>query len=139
MLEPKKVKWRRSHKGRRTGMAMRGNEVAFGHFGIKSLEAAWITARQIEAARVSIIRAIRKKGRMWVRIFPDKPVTKKPAEVRMGKGKGPLDHWVVVVKPGRVMFEVEGVERDAAVTIFRDASFKLPVKTKFVERREFGT
>ncbi|MFQ6676264.1 MAG: 50S ribosomal protein L16 [Fidelibacterota bacterium] len=138
MLEPKKTKWRKHHRGRRRGMAMRGNYVAFGSYGLKALEPGWITARQIESARVAIVRKIRKHGRMWIRIFPDKSVTRKPAEVRMGKGKGAPDHWVAVVKPGRILFEVEGLEREMAAEAFRLAGFKLPVKTKLVERREHG-
>lgn len=138
MLEPKRVRWRRHHRGRCTGLASRGSHVAFGSYGLKALEPGWITARQIESARIAIVRRIRKHGRMWIRIFPDKPVTKKPAEVRMGKGKGPPDHWVAVVKPGRILFEVEGVDRELASEAFRLAGFKLPVKTRLAERREFG-
>ncbi|MEE2876164.1 MAG: 50S ribosomal protein L16 [Candidatus Neomarinimicrobiota bacterium] len=138
-LEPKKVKWRRQHRGRRRGMATRGSHVAFGSFGMKSVEAGWISARQIESARIAIIRQIRKHGRMWIRIFPDKPITKKPAEVRMGKGKGAPDQWVAVVKPGRILFEVEGVDKELATEAFRIAGHKLPVKTKLVERREFSS
>ena len=137
-LEPRKVKWRRQHRGRRRGMATRGSHVTFGSFGMKTVEAGWITARQIESARIAIIRQIRKHGRMWIRIFPDKPITKKPAEVRMGKGKGAPDQWVSVVKPGRILFEVEGVNRDLAAEAFRLAGHKLPVKTKLVGRREFS-
>ncbi|MEE9167376.1 MAG: 50S ribosomal protein L16 [Candidatus Neomarinimicrobiota bacterium] len=139
MLEPGKVKWRKHHRGRRKGLATRGNHVVYGSYGLKTTEPGWITARQIEAARVAIIRRIRKHGRMWIRIFPDKPVTKKPAEVRMGKGKGPPDHWVAVVKPGRVLFEIEGVDRDLAAEAFRIAGFKLPVRTRLTERRESGS
>ena len=136
MLEPRKVKWRRVHRGRRRGMATKGSHVAFGSFGLKALEPGWVTARQIESCRVAIIRKIRKHGRMWIRIFPDKPITKKPAEVRMGKGKGAPDHWVAVVKPGKIMFEVEGVSRELAAEAFRIAGYKLPIKTKLAERRE---
>ena len=136
MLEPRKVKWRRVHRGRRRGMATKGSHVAFGSFGLKALESGWVTARQIESCRVAIIRKIRKHGRMWIRIFPDKPITKKPAEVRMGKGKGAPDQWVAVVKPGRILFEVEGVPREFAAEAFRMAGFKLPIKTKLAERRE---
>ena len=136
-LEPKKVKWRRQHRGRRRGMATKGSHVAFGSFGMKALEAGWVSAKQIESARVAIIRQIRKHGRMWIRIFPDKPITKKPAEVRMGKGKGAPDQWVAVVKPGRILFEVEGVDKDLASEAFRIAGHKLSVKTKLAERREF--
>ena len=116
-LEPKKVKWRRQHRGRRRGMATKGSHVAFGSFGMKALEPGWVTAKQIESARVAIIRQIRKHGRMWIRIFPDKPITKKPAEVRMGKGKGAPDQWVAVVKPGRILFEVEGVDKNGTICI----------------------
>ena len=136
-LEPKKVKWRRQHRGRRRGMATKGSHVAFGSFGMKALEAGWVTAKQIESARVAIIRQIRKHGRMWIRIFPDKPITKKPAEVRMGKGKGAPDQWVAVVKPGKILFEVEGVDKDLAAEAFRIAGYKLSVRTKLAERREF--
>jgi large subunit ribosomal protein L16 len=137
MLEPKKVKFRKAHRGSRRGMAMRGNHVAFGSYGLKAVESAWVTARQIEASRIVISRVVRKVGRMWIRIFPDKPVTSRPAETRMGKGKGGLDHWVAVVKPGRVLFEVDGVTREEAEKAFRDAGHKLPIKTKVVERRAF--
>ncbi|MEE9190960.1 MAG: 50S ribosomal protein L16 [Candidatus Neomarinimicrobiota bacterium] len=136
MLEPKKIKYRRHHRGSRRGMAMRGNYVAFGTFGLKAIESGWITARQIEAARITIARVIRKIGRMWIRVFPDKPVTKKPAETRMGKGKGPPEYWVAVVKPGRILFEVEGVSFEEAELAFRNAGHKLPIKTKIVARRE---
>ncbi|HIB95829.1 MAG TPA: 50S ribosomal protein L16 [Candidatus Marinimicrobia bacterium] len=135
-LEPKKVKWRRQHRGRRRGIATKGSHVAFGSFGMKAVEPGWVTARQIESARVAIIRQIRKHGRMWIRVFPDKPITKKPAEVRMGKGKGAPDQWVAVVKPGRILFEVEGVDKDLAAEAFRIAGHKLPVRTKLAERRE---
>ena len=137
-LEPKKVKWRRQHRGRRRGMATRGSHVSFGSFGLKTVEAGWVTARQIESARIAIIRQIRKHGRMWIRIFPDKPITKKPAEVRMGKGKGAPDQWVSVVRPGRILFEVEGVDRELAAEAFRLAGHKLPVKTKLVGSRDFS-
>lgn len=138
MLEPKKVKWRKTHRGNRRGMAMRGNSVAFGSFGLKALEPSWITARQIESARIAIIRKIRKHGKMWIRIFPNKSITKKPAETRMGKGKGAPEYWVANVKPGRIMFEVEGVDKELAAEAFRLAGHKLPIKTKLVERKEFG-
>jgi len=136
MLEPRKVKWRRVHRGRRRGMATKGSHVAYGSYGLKALEPGWVTARQIESCRVAIIRKIRKHGRMWIRVFPDKPITKKPAEVRMGKGKGAPDQWVAVVKPGKILFEVEGVTRELALEAFRMAGFKLPIKTKLAERRE---
>ena len=135
MLEPKKIKYRRHHRGNRCGMATRGNYVAFGTYGLKATEAGWITARQIEASRIVISRIVRKLGKMWIRIFPDKPVTAKPAETRMGKGKGTLDYWVASVKPGRILFEIEGVDRAMAEEAFRNAGHKLPIKTKLVERR----
>lgn len=136
MLEPKKVKFRRHHRGHRRGMAMRGNKVSFGTYGLKAVNPGWISARQIEAARITISRVVRKTGKMWIRIFPDKPITKKPAETRMGKGKGIPEYWVAVVKPGRIMFEIEGVDREMAELAFRNAAHKLPVKTKIVERRD---
>ena len=135
MLEPKKIKYRRHHRGKRRGMATRGSNVAFGTYGLKAMEAGWITARQIEASRIVISRIVRKLGKMWIRIFPDKPVTAKPAETRMGKGKGTLDYWVASVKPGRILFEIEGVDRAMAEEAFRNAGHKLPIKTKLVERR----
>ena len=137
MLEPKKVKFRNHHRGHRRGMAMRGNKVSFGSFGLKAMEPAWITARQIEASRIVISRVVRKVGKMWIRIFPDKPITERAAETRMGKGKGSLDHWVAVVKPGRIMFEVDGVTKEEAEEAFRNAGHKLPLNTKVVERRSF--
>tara|TARA_Y100000748_G_scaffold55288_1_gene43634 strand:+ start:4032 stop:4445 length:414 start_codon:yes stop_codon:yes gene_type:complete len=137
MLEPKKVKFRRVHRGNRRGMATRGNYVSFGTYGLKAIESGWITARQIEASRIVISRIVRKIGKMWIRIFPDKPVTARPAETRMGKGKGALDHWVAVIKPGRILFEVDGVTREEAEQAFRDAGHKLPLKTKIVERRAY--
>ncbi len=136
MLEPRKIKFRRHHRGNRRGIATRGDYVAFGSYGLKALEPGWITARQIEAARITISRVVRKNGKMWIRIFPDKPITKKPAETRMGKGKGAPEYWVAVVKPGRILFEVEGVDREMAHEAFRNAAYKLPVKTKVVDRRE---
>ncbi|MBT3216132.1 MAG: 50S ribosomal protein L16 [Candidatus Marinimicrobia bacterium] len=136
MLEPKKTKYRRHHRGNRRGMAMRGNHVAFGSYGLKAVEGGWITARQIESARITVARAVRKIGKMWIRIFPDKPITQKPAETRMGKGKGAPEYWVAVVKPGRILFEVEGVTKEIAEEAFYAASSKLPVKTKVVERRK---
>ena len=135
MLAPKKVKYRKPHRGNRRGMASRGHTVAFGTYGLKALENGWITARQIEAARVAITRKIRKFGRMWIRIFPDKAITQKPAETRMGKGKGAPEYWVAVIKPGRILFEVEGVDEEMAAEAFRLCSHKLPVKTKLVSRR----
>ncbi len=134
MLMPKKVKYRKQHRGRLTGKAYRGCEVNFGQYGLQALEPGFITDRQIEAARVSMTRKIKRAGRVWIRIFPDKPMTSKPAETRMGKGKGSPDHWVAVVKPGRIMYEMEGVPEELAREAFRLASHKLPIKTKFVER-----
>ncbi len=136
MLEPKKVKYRKQQRGRRKGKATSGNTIAFGEYGLMALEPAWITARQIEAARVAISHNMRKGAKMWVRIFPDKPVTKKPAETRMGKGKGLPEFWVSVVKPGRVLFEIEGVSDDEAKNLLRIAASKLPIKTRFVKREE---
>ena len=137
MLEPKKVKFRRVHRGNRRGMSMRGNFVTYGSYGLKAIEPGWVTARQIESSRIVISRIVRKIGKMWIRIFPDKPVTARPAETRMGKGKGSLDHWVALVKPGRILFEIDGVTKEEAVQAFRDAGHKLPIKTKLVERRAF--
>ncbi len=138
MLVPRKVKYRKQHRGRRTGLAYRGSTVSFGDYGLKATEAAWITSRQIEAARVAISRIVRKHGKMWIRIFPDKPVSKKPAETRQGKGKGGPEFWVAVVKPGRILFEVEGVTEEMAKEAFRLAAHKLPIKAKMVKRRELG-
>lgn len=137
MLQPKRTKFRKMQKGRVKGLAQRGHRLAFGTFGIKSLEPGWITSRQIEAARIAMTRAMKREGQVWIRIFPDKPVTKKPAEVRMGKGKGAPSHWVAVVRPGRILFEVDGVPMEIAQEAMRLASQKLPVKTKFVVRRDY--
>jgi large subunit ribosomal protein L16 len=134
MLMPKRVKFRKSQKGNRRGKAQRGNLVAFGSYGLKSLDAAWITDRQIEAARIALTRFMKRDGKVWIRIFPDKPVTKKPAETRMGKGKGAPEYWVAVVQPGKIMFEVDGVTQNVAEEAFRLAAHKLPIKTKFVKR-----
>jgi len=134
MLQPKRTKFRKQFKGRNRGNAQRGNKVSFGEYGLKSLGTARITARQIEAARRAINRYIKRGGKVWIRIFPDKPITKKPIEVRMGKGKGSVEYWVALVQPGRVMFELEGVEPDVAREAFRLAASKLPCKTEFVER-----
>ncbi len=136
MLAPKKVKFRKTMKGRMNGKAYRGSEVAFGEFGLKATEPGWITSRQIEAARVAITRQAKKGCKLWIRIFPDKPITRKPAETRMGKGKGNPEFWVAVVKPGRILYEVSGVAEDVAKEAFRLASQKLPVATKFVKREE---
>src|ERR1041384_1033987 len=134
MLQPKRTKFRKMQKGRMKGLATRGAELSFGSFGIKSLEPAWITSRQIEAARVAVTRYMKREGQIWIRIFPDKPVTRKPAEVRMGKGKGAPEFWVAVVKPGRVLFEADGVPLATAKEALRLAAQKLPVTTKFVIR-----
>jgi large subunit ribosomal protein L16 len=132
MLQPKRVKYRKSHKGRRSGTAQSGNTVTFGEYGLQALESAWITARQIEASRRAITRHLRRGGKVWVRLFPDKPVTKKAAETRMGSGKGDPDHWVCVVKRGRMMFEISGVSEEMAREAMRLASHKLPIDTRFV-------
>ena len=134
MLQPKRVKYRKSHKGHRRGKAQAGNMVAFGDFGLQALESAWITSRQIESARRAITHHIRRGGSIWIRIFPSKPVTKKPAETRQGGGKGAPDHWVAVVKPGRILFEMAGVGQEVAKEAMRLASHKLPIATKFVTR-----
>ena len=136
MLSPKRVRWRKTQKGRMRGKAYRGSEVSFGDFGLVALTPVRLTARQIEAARVAMTRYIKRGGKVWIRIFPDKPITKKPQETRMGKGKGPPDHWVAVVKPGRVLYEMDGVTREVAEEAFRLASHKLPCKTRFMARRE---
>jgi len=137
MLMPKRVKYRKAHRGRRTGKAYRGSTISFGDFGLKATEPAWITSRQIEACRVAISRKMKRDGRVWIRIFPDKPVTKKPLETRMGKGKGAPEFWVAVVKPGRIMFEVGGVTKELAHEALTVASHKLPIKTKVVVRPDY--
>ena len=137
MLMPKRVKFRKAHRGRRKGYAKRGSSVAFGDFGLKSLEPAWVTSRQIEACRVALSRKMKRDGRVWIRIFPDKPVSKKPLETRMGKGKGAPEFWVAVVKPGRILFEVSGVTREVANDALQLCSHKLPIKTKVVSRPDF--
>lgn len=134
MLAPKKVKFRKQQKGRRKGLAYRGSTLDFGDFAVIALEPGWLTSRQIESARVAITRKMKRSGKLWIRIFPDKPITKKPAETRMGKGKGAPEHWVAVVKPGRILFEYEGVEIDVAKDAARLAGHKLPIKTKIVMR-----
>ena len=136
MLLPKRVKYRRVHRGRMTGAASRGNKVAYGDFGIQALEPGWITGNQIEAARIAMTRFTKRSGQVWIKIFPDKPVTKKPAETRMGSGKGSPEYWVSVVKPGRIMFEIAGVSEEVAREALRLASHKLPIKTKVVTRTE---
>ncbi len=137
MLQPKRTKFRKMQKGRMKGNAKRGTTLAFGSFGIKSLEECWITSRQIEAARIAVTRFMKREGQVWIRIFPDKPITKKPAEVRMGKGKGAPEYWVAPVKPGRMLFEAEGVSLETAKEALRLAAQKLPVATKFVVRRDY--
>ena len=136
MLMPKKVKHRKQMKGRMTGTAQRGAAISFGEYGLKTLEPGWITDRQIEAARIAMTRHIKRGGKVWIRMFPDKPITKKPAETRMGKGKGAPDHWVAVVKPGRILYEIEGVSEEMAREAMRLAAQKLPIKCKFVSRVE---
>jgi len=138
MLMPKKVKYRKVQRGRRAGKSWRGGSLAFGEFGLKTMDAAWITDRQIEAARVAMTRHIKRGGKLWIRIFPDKPITKKPAETRMGKGKGAPEQWVAVVKPGRVLFEMEGVPETLARAAMNLAAQKLPVETRFVSRADGG-
>jgi large subunit ribosomal protein L16 len=138
MLSPKRVKFRKMQKGRTRGVASRGNRIAFGDYGLQTVEPGWITNRQIEAARVAMTRFLKRGGKVWIRIFPDKPITKKPAETRMGKGKGSPEGWVAVVKPGRVLFELEGIPEDQALRAMRLASAKLPVKTRTLSRDEGG-
>ena len=134
MLQPRRVKHRKQHRGRRNGKAWRGSELKFGEFGLKVLEPAWITDRQIEASRVAMTRFVKRGGKIWIRVFPDKPVTKKPAETRMGKGKGAPDQWVCVIRPGRILFEMEGVTEVEARRAMQLAAAKLPIKTKFATR-----
>lgn len=136
MLAPKRVKYRKQQKGRTKGVASRGNRISFGDFGLQALECGWLTARQIEAARVALTRFIKRAGKIWIRVFPDKPITKKPLETRMGKGKGPVEGWVAVVKPGRILYEIRGVSEDKAREALRIAAFKLPIKTRIVARSE---
>ena len=134
MLQPKRVKYRKAHRGRRRGNAQAGNAVIFGDFGLQAQQSAWVTSRQIEAARRAIVHSVKRGGKVWIRVFPDKPVTTKPAETRMGSGKGSLDHWVAVVKPGKMLFELSGVGEETAREAMRLASNKLPIQTKFVVR-----
>lgn len=138
MLLPKRVKYRRQHRGRMKGAAHKGNYVAYGDFGLQALEPSWITSNQIEAARIAMTRYIKRGGQVWIKIFPDKPITKKPAEVRMGSGKGAVEYWVAVVKPGRVMFEIGGVSEELAREAMRLAANKLPIKCKFITKQEMG-
>jgi large subunit ribosomal protein L16 len=139
MLQPKRTKYRKQHKMKMKGNAMRGNQIAFGSFGIKAIQGKWITSRQIEAARRAVTRFMKREGQVWIRIFPDKPITKKPAEVRMGKGKGALDHYVAVVRPGTILFEVDGVSKEIAQEALRLAAQKLPITTKFIIRHDLVT
>ncbi len=136
MLMPKKVKFRKMQKGRMTGKAYRGSDVSFGEYALKALEPGWISSRQIEAARIAITRHVKRGCKVWIRIFPDKPITKKPAETRMGKGKGSPEYWVAVVKPGRILYEMSGVSEEVARSALRLAAYKLPIATKFVKREE---
>ena len=136
MLMPKRTKYRKMHRGRMKGKAGRGNTLSFGDYGLQALEPCWMTSRQIEAARRAIVRYVKRGGKLWIRVFPDKPVTSKPAETRMGGGKGAVDHWVAVVKPGRMIFEMAGVQEEQAREAMRLASYKLPIKTRFVSREE---
>ncbi len=138
MLMPKRVKFRKQQRGRMKGKAQRGSQLAFGEYGLKAIEPHWITARQIEAARIAMTRHVKRNGKVWIRIFPDKPCTKKPAETRMGKGKGAPEYWVAVVKPGRILFELDGVDEDMAKEALRLAAHKLPIKTKFVSTSDLG-
>ena len=137
MLQPKRTKFRKKQKGRVKGLAQRGHTISFGSFAIKALEPAWITARQIEAARIALTRSMKREGQVWIRVFPDKPITKKPAEVRMGKGKGSPEYWVATVRPGTILFEAEGVSKELVKESMRLAAQKLPIKTKFVVRNDF--
>jgi large subunit ribosomal protein L16 len=137
MLQPKRTKFRKMQKGRVKGMATRGHSIAFGSFGLKALEGGWITARQLEAARIAVTRAMKREGQVWIRIFPDKPITRKPAEVRMGKGKGAPEYWVAVIKPGTILFEAGGVSTALAKEALALAEGKLPIKTKFTVRRDY--
>ncbi|HZS46404.1 MAG TPA: 50S ribosomal protein L16 [Blastocatellia bacterium] len=136
MLMPKKVKYRKQQRGRMSGKAVRGSSLSFGEFGLKSLEPAWVSSRQIEAGRIAMTRFIKRGGKIWIRVFPDKPITKKPAETRMGKGKGAPEDWVAVIKPGRILYEMEGVTPEIAKEAMRLAAAKLPIKTKFISRHD---
>ena len=138
MLQPKRTKYRKAQKGRNRGLAHRGSTISFGSFGLKSLDAGWITNRQIESARIAMTRYMKREGNVWIRIFPDKPITAKPQEVRMGKGKGALDHYVAVIRPGRIMFEMDGVSMETAKEALRLAAQKLPVQTKFIIRTDYA-
>lgn len=137
MLQPKRTKFRKAQKGRNRGLAHRGSQIAFGDFGLKTLQPGWLTSRQIEASRIAVTRYMKRQGKVWIRVFPDKPITAKPAEVRMGKGKGAPSHWVAVIRPGRILFECEGVDKAQAQEAMRLAAQKLPVKCKFVVRKDY--
>lgn len=137
MLSPKRFKYRKQQRGRMRGTAERGARLSFGEFGLQAIECGYINSRQIESARIAMTRHVRRGGKMWIRIFPDKPITKKPAEVRMGKGKGPTDSWVAVIKPGRILYEMEGISREKAKEALLLAAYKLPIKTRFVERGDW--
>lgn len=136
MLAPKRVKYRKMQKGRMKGMATRGNKLSFGDYGLKALECGWLTSKQIEAARIAITRYVKRGGKVWIRVFPDKPITKKPAETRMGKGKGAPEGWVAVIRPGRILYEIKGVSEEVAKEALRLASYKLPIATRFVSRQD---
>ena len=138
LLFPKRTKYRKMHRGRRKGIAQAGNEVAFGEYGIQAVEPGWVTAQQIEACRTTLVRELERNARIWIRIFPDKPITKKPAETRMGKGKGDVDHWVAVVRSGRIMFELGGITREQAERAHQLVSYKLPIRTRLRERLRLG-
>ena len=138
MLQPKRTKFRKAKKGRNTGIAHRGSQIAFGSFGLKAIDAGWLTSRQIEASRIAVTRYMKREGKVWIRVFPDKPITAKPAEVRMGKGKGAPSHWVAVVRPGRILFEAEGVDLETAKEAMRLAAQKLPLKCRFVVRKDYA-
>ncbi len=138
MLMPKRVKWRKQMRGRMRGLALRGAEITFGEYGLQALEPGWVSARQIEAARRTIVHEMKRRGKIWIRIFPDKPYTRKPPETRMGKGKGNVEYWVAVVKPGRIMFEISGLPGDIAKTALQQAAYKFSIKTKVVARTEMG-
>jgi len=137
MLQPKRTKFRKAQKGRNRGLAHRGSQIAFGDFGLKTLQPGWLTSRQIEASRIAVTRHMKRQGKVWIRVFPDKPITAKPAEVRMGKGKGAPSHWVAVIRPGRILFECEGIGKADAREAMRLAAQKLPVKCKFVVRKDY--
>jgi large subunit ribosomal protein L16 len=137
MLQPKRTKFRKAQKGRNRGLAHRGSQIAFGDFGLKTLQPGWLTSRQIEASRIAVTRHMKRQGKVWIRVFPDKPITAKPAEVRMGKGKGAPSHWVAVIRPGRILFECEGIDKADAREAMRLAAQKLPVKCKFVVRKDY--